>query len=135
MGTAWGDLAGSFSWHPARGGLTVPMMAGFSRRRKQLLEAELARLATELPPLGIRRLYVTGDLARGPVGPESELEVVAVQDTDEPYHRRPDFFVSHVRPRTGTRFHVFTPEEFEALSGEDPVLRVALAYGELVFDS
>jgi hypothetical protein len=109
------------------------MMVGFSRRRRQLLEAELQRLAQELPPLGIEKLYLTGSLAQGKVGPETELEVVAVQRTDELFHRRPDFFVSHLRPRIGTRFFVYTPEEFTQLSGTDPVLRQALASGELIF--
>lgn len=110
----------------------MPMMIGFSRQRRQLLEAELQRLVAELPPLGVRRMYLTGELARGAAGPETELELVLVQDTDEPFHRRPDFFVAHVRPRIGTRFLVFTPAEFEELKGADPVLREAVRTGEVV---
>lgn len=108
------------------------MMIGFSRQRRQLLEAELQRLVTELPPLGVRRMYLTGELARGAAGPDTELELVIVQETDERFHRRPDFFVSHVRPRIATRFLVFTPPEFEQLQGEDPVLMAAVQTGEVV---
>ncbi len=107
-------------------------MIGFARHRRQLLEAELQRLTTELPPLGVEAMYLTGEFARGDTGPETALELIIVQATDEPFHRRPDFFVTHVRPRIETRFIVYTPQEFERLSPEDPVLRAALESGEQV---
>jgi len=106
------------------------MMFGFAEHRRGLLEAELVRMVEELPKLGVRRLYVAGDLAARRVGAASELELVVVFETPEPYRRRPDFFVDHLRPRVGTRFHVYTPEEFEALAGRDPLLVETLALGE-----
>ena len=111
----------------------MPMMFGFSEQRRRLLDEEVERLAAELPPLGVERLYVTGDLARGRVGPASELDLVLVQRTEEPFHRRPDFFVTHLRPRVAIRFTVYTPEEFSELAGDDPVLLDALRSGEAVF--
>ena len=65
--------------------------------------------------------------------PRRRWELVIVHPTDEPYHRRPDFFVDHLRPRLDTRFHVYTPEEFEQLADRDPVLRRAVALGEPVY--
>ena len=81
---------------------------------------------------GARRVYLTGDLAVGRVGPETALELVIVQATVEPFHRRPDFWVTHLRPRVATRFIVYTPEEFESLEAEDPLLRLAVYQGELI---
>ena len=108
------------------------MMFGFSEQRRQLLRAELQRMAAEMPEFGALRAYLTGAFALGQTEPDTELELVVVQATDGPFHRRPDFWVSHLRPRVGTRFLVYTPEEFERLEEIDPVLRVALRDGEPV---
>ncbi len=105
----------------------MAVMIGFAERRRELLEAELQRMAGELPTLGVERSYLTGDVARGEVEVGSALELVLVRETDEPFRRRADFFVSHLQPRVATHFWVYTPEEFEELAERDPVLRRALA--------
>ncbi len=110
----------------------MPMMFGFSRQRRQLLEAEAQRFAAEAYGYGALRAYLVGELAAGAIGPETELELVIIQETDEPFHRRADFWVSHLRPRVGTRFLVYTPEELEALEQVDPVLREAHRIGERI---
>jgi len=106
------------------------MMIGFADHRRALLEAELARFVEELPALGVDRLYVTGDLARDDVRSDTPLEIVIVHATEEPFRRRPDFFVDHLRPRLQTQFLVYTPEEFAELYDADPVLTRAAALAE-----
>ncbi len=108
----------------------MPIMIGFARQRQQMIEAEIARMAKELPALGVLRAWVSGDFARGDVAPEMPLELVVVHHTEQPGHRRSDFFVDHLRPRLDTRFAVYTPEEAEALEGIDPVLVAADRLGE-----
>ena len=108
------------------------MMFGFSQRRRQLLRGELERIGPELSPLGAMRAYLVGALALGEARPDTELELVLVQATDEPFHRRADFWVEHLRPRVGTRFLVYTPEEFDALEQVDPILRAARRIGQVV---
>jgi len=110
----------------------MPMMFGFAQQRRRLLETELERIAAEVPPFGALRMYAVGDLAAGTVRPETELELVIVQITDAPYHRRADFWVTHLRPRLGVRFLIYTPEEFEALAEVDPVLRDAQLAGRVI---
>ena len=110
----------------------MPMMFGFALQRRQLLEAELQRILSDLSLFGARRVYLTGDLVAGRVGPETALDLVIVQATAEPFHRRPDFWVTHLRPRVATRFIVYTPEEFEGLESEDPLLRWAIDRGDMI---
>ena len=111
----------------------MPMMFGFARQRRQLLEAELERFTSEMPPFGAYRAYLIGDVAKGNIQPDTELDLVLVQDTNEPFHRRADFWVTHLRPSVGTRFLVYTPDEFEELSDSDPLLIETQAYGEVIF--
>ena len=110
------------------------MMFGFSRQRRLLLEAELERYTMEMPPLGAQRGYLIGDVAKGKVRPDTDLDLVLIQETREPFHRRADFWVTHLRPTVGTRFLVYTPEEFEELADSDPLLVETKAYGEVLFD-
>ena len=105
----------------------MAVMIGFAERRRELLEAELQRMAAELPMLGVERSYLTGDLAAGEVEVGSALDLVLVRETEEPFRRRADFFASHLQPQVATRFWVYTPDEFESLAEDDPVLRRALA--------
>ena len=108
----------------------MPIMIGFARQRQELIEAEIARMAEELPRLGVLRAWVTGEFARGRVRPDTPLDLVIVRETTQPAHRRSDFFVDHLRPRLDTRFAVYTPEEAETLKGTDPVLLEAVRLGE-----
>jgi hypothetical protein len=110
----------------------MPMMFGFADQRRQLLAAELERIMVDMRVFGALRMYVTGDYGAGCVKADTELELVIVQITDAPFHRRPDFWVTHLRPRLGTRFIVYTPEEFETHSGSDLVLMEAERIGEVV---
>ena len=110
----------------------MPMMFGFSGQRRQLLDAEARRFTDEAYGFGALRAYLVGDLAAGRVGPETELEIVVIQETDEPFHRRADFWVAHIRPRVGMRFLVYTPEEFEAFEEDDALLLEAIRLDEVL---
>ena len=108
----------------------MPMMFGFAAQRQRQLEEEFIRMSAEMARLGVERFVLAGDLARDTVGRNTELEIVVVRPMDETPPRRSDFFVSHLRPTIGTRFHVFTPDEFELAAGSHPLLREALSLNE-----
>ena len=111
----------------------APIMFGFASQRKKMLEAELARFIEEMRQLGMTRMWIIGGLATGEVEVDSGLELVLVQETDEPWQRRADFWNIHLRPRVGTQFYVFTPEEFEQSAEDDPLLRQITYEGEQVY--
>ena len=110
----------------------MPMMFGFSDHRRQLLEAEARRFSQEGPPYGAMAAWIVGEFAGGRVDPETELELVIVQETDEPFQRRGEFWESHLRPRVGTRYLVYTPEEVDECAESDPLLQQAMTTGEAI---
>ena len=111
-----------------------PMMFGFGRQRRMILEAEMQRYVEEMPQLGMTRLILIGDLVSGePTKPDATLELIVVQETEEPFHRRPDFWVTHLRPAVGTTFHVYTESEFLELAESDPLLIRAQQFGDQLF--
>ena len=107
-------------------------MFGFGTQRRALLMAELERIADELPSLGSRGTLLLTDLGANTVAPDAELELLLIQETDEPFHRRADFWVTHLRPRVGIHFFVYTPAEFEQLGDQDPVIREATQHGTVI---
>jgi len=98
------------------------MVFGFATHRRQQLEAEFLRIAGSMRQLGAERFWLAGDLANNSVGPASELELLVVHETEQPFHRRSDFFQTHLRPQVGTSFIVYTPDEFLELSERDPLI-------------
>ncbi|MCI0809043.1 MAG: hypothetical protein J4N63_07805 [Chloroflexi bacterium] len=110
----------------------MPMMFGFGGQRKQMLEAELQRFVEEMPQLGMETMYLVGPFARGEVDPGTVLDLVLIQETDQPSHRRADFWTSHLRPRIGVNFFVYTRDEFENPPAPDPLLHDAFNNGERV---
>tara|TARA_Y100000996_G_scaffold170811_1_gene132749 strand:- start:4207 stop:4548 length:342 start_codon:yes stop_codon:yes gene_type:complete len=111
----------------------MPFMIGFAENRRNMLQAELMRFLDELPPLGVQQIFVIGDFALSHVGIETALELLIIQETDEPFHRRSDFFVDHLRPRIETRFYVYTPDEFDQLKDVDPFLVRHINQSEAVY--
>ncbi len=100
----------------------MPMVFGFATHRQQQLEAEFLRIAGSMRQLGAERFWLAGDLAMDRVRPDSELELLVVHETEQPFQRRSDFFQTHLRPQVGTRFIVYTPDEFLELCEQDPLI-------------
>ena len=98
----------------------MPFMIGFAENRRNMLQAELMRFLDELPPLGVQQIFVIGDFALSHVGIETALELLIIQETDEPFHRRPDFFVD-------------PPDEFDQLKDIDPFLVRHINQSEAVY--
>jgi predicted nucleotidyltransferase len=113
----------------------VAFRLGFAEHRRQLLQQELERIADELPTLGILKAIVTGDLATGQVGPESNLELLIVQETEAPFAARIDFFFNHLKPRIGLNVLVYTPEEFAIMEQTSPFLRSSLRQGAVIYEA
>ena len=109
------------------------MIFGFGEHRRQLLESEVERIRAELPILGIERAYLIGDFAKGLVKPTTGLEFLVVHNTDAPYISRADFFTSHILPRAGCTWYVYTAKEFETLSSQDGPVARAMNYGEEIY--
>lgn len=110
----------------------MPMVFGFALQRRKLLEAEFLRIAGEMRQLGVDRFWLAGDLAEGRVESDSELELLVIREMDVPWRNRADFFSTHLRPRVGTAFWVYTPEEFERCGETDPLIRRTIALGDPV---
>ena len=108
-------------------------MYGFGPQRRQMLDAELQRLIDEMPQLGMISMFLVGPFVRGEVGPGTALDLVVIQETAELVHRRSDFWTTHLRPRIGINFYIYTSDEFENSLGGDLILNDIANNGERVY--
>ena len=111
----------------------MPMMFGFGAQRRQMLETELKRFLDEMPRLGMETMFLVGPFAQGKIGPGTVLDLVLVQETDDPVHWRADFWTTHLRPQVGVNFYVYTRSEIENPLFPDRLLHEAFNNGERVY--
>jgi predicted nucleotidyltransferase len=104
-----------------------------ARRRRQL-EAELGRTVAALPRLGVQRAIVFGSAARGDVRGQSDLDLILIADSREPFSERCARFYGELEPAVGLDLLVYTPQEFEELRAR-PFLARALAGSRIVYEA
>lgn len=63
---------------------------------------------------GAVRVFVFGSLARGEAMVDSDLDLVAIVDTDLPYHERGVPLLQGAEPTVPVDLLVLTPQEFDA---------------------
>ena len=112
----------------------MPVRIGFAEYRSQLLRQELERVLEELPGLGALKVILLGDVLTGDVHPSSILELIIVQETDETYLDRIDFFLSHLRPTVGIDISVYTPDEFMDIEERNILVSKALKNEGLLYE-
>ncbi len=113
---------------------TVVRWAGGERRRAWL-KAELRWILAELPRLGVTKAILFGSLASGNVGETSDLDLILIVPSGEPFTRRLDRFYQALASSVGLDLFVYTPEEFSAMAEVNPFVRSALARGKVVYEA
>jgi predicted nucleotidyltransferase len=98
--------------------------------RKALLDAAVTRLRSALPGIaGARVAIVFGSYASGTVGPESDLDIMLIRETDEPPLRRANDLYADLQLGVPFDVVVYTPVEFERLRNERPFVAQAAEHG------
>ncbi len=93
--------------------------------RAALLREEVERLVQGLIALGAKKVYQFGSLTRRPPDLFTDVDLLAILDTEEPFVERLPRIYMALRPRVAADILVYTPEEFEEMR-ERPFLRHAL---------
>lgn len=100
-------------------------------RLQRVLEQIVERLASTDVQLAV----LFGSLARGEVGACSDIDLLVVRPTDERFVRRADDLASLFDAPVGLDILVYTPEEFEGLKSENPLIREACATGKVIYEA
>lgn len=99
--------------------------------RGALLEEEATRITGLLVERGAILVVAFGSFGRGDVGPVSDLDMIAVMESDLPFIKRLDRLYGEIVPRVGLDLLVYTPAEFEDMR-ERSFVRRALSEGRIL---
>ena len=110
----------------------MPMRVGFRQHRLKGLQEELDRITAALPQLGVTRAILLNPLDLDMVQPDTHLKFALEFDVDWPFVRRMDFFYSHLLPRLGVDFLVYTPNEFLLIESGESSLSKEIRRGRVV---
>lgn len=111
-----------------------PRGGGEAAARRARLAAELERFTAVLVSERARLVVVFGSFARDTVGPRSDLDVLVVLDTDEPFVARLARLYDLLAPRVALDLVAYTPAEFAAIR-DRPFIRKALDEGVVVHET
>jgi len=112
----------------------MPVTFGIDSERKAKLEAELARALALLPKYDVERAYLVGSLATGGVRRTSDIDLIVVQETAVKFVNRLNDFLVELAPRVGFDLLVYTPAEFEDMTGRPGFVASAVKRGRLVYE-
>ncbi|HWQ28108.1 MAG TPA: nucleotidyltransferase domain-containing protein [Dehalococcoidia bacterium] len=102
--------------------------------RAARLDAELARLVSELRAMGATLIVLFGSYAAGRRDLFTDLDLLVVMESDEPFVHRTARLYRRLHPQVATDLLVYTPEEFEEMR-ERPLVRHALATGKVLHEA
>ena len=107
-----------------------------SQKRKELLDAELARYVRLLTEHGNpEKVILFGTLAEGRVHEWSDIDLVVVEQTHLPFLQRLRKVRKLLRPEVGVDIMVYTPGEFDRLCAERPFFREEIiGKGRVVYE-
>tara|TARA_B100002019_G_C21098425_1_gene512259 strand:- start:46 stop:402 length:357 start_codon:yes stop_codon:yes gene_type:complete len=111
----------------------VPIVFGFSNHRKNCLENELSKFSNESKQLGAKSLAIFGDFALNQITPDTSLDLLIIQETEEKFINRDEFWITHLRPSVHIRFFVYTPDEYKQLSGDNYAINNIKNSMEIIF--
>lgn len=105
-----------------------------ARNRRRELERELGRIVSRCRELGYEKVILFGSLARGDVGPWSDIDLILVKETEKRFLDRLEEFYSLVLPDVSVDALVYTPDEFARLARERAFVKRALREGVVLYD-
>lgn len=95
--------------------------------RAAKLQAEVQRLTKALVSLGAMKVILFGSLARGRADLFTDIDLLVVMNSDEPFVERVARLYKGVAPEIATDLLVYTPEEFHRMK-EQPSIQKATCW-------
>lgn len=103
-----------------------------TEERQIKLRAELDRILPMLVEAGATLVVAFGSFARGEIGGASDLDLIAVMESDLPFIKRLERLYLELSPKVGLDLLVYTSEEFEIMKQREFVRR-ALIEGKVLY--
>ncbi|MGE5553393.1 MAG: nucleotidyltransferase domain-containing protein [Betaproteobacteria bacterium] len=106
-----------------------------SDSRKSELDSALRAFLSRVAETDVRLVILFGSLARGDVGPDSDLDLVVIRDSAEPFLRRGEDLLRLLPPGTPVDLLVYTPEEWQNLIASNSFFKAVQEEGIVVYEA
>jgi len=100
---------------------------------QDVLEKELNRLTERLIDLGAEKIILFGSYARGRCDALTDLDLIVVMESGEPFVRRAALVYGALVPRVAADILVYTPGEWREVK-ERPFIKKALGEGRILYE-
>ncbi|HEX6972658.1 MAG TPA: nucleotidyltransferase domain-containing protein [Limnochordia bacterium] len=104
-----------------------------SPERSRQLHDHLAAVVRALAGTDVQKAIVFGSFARGDVGRASDIDLVLIRETGQPFLRRADDLYARLPAGVAMDLLVYTPQEWEQL--DTPFLRRVRREGRVVYEA
>ncbi|HLS89930.1 MAG TPA: nucleotidyltransferase domain-containing protein [Limnochordia bacterium] len=105
-----------------------------TKARAQKLNAALAQFVALLPHTNVQKVILFGSHARQSIHSRSDIDLIVIRPTSEPFVRRADDLIQLMPPGTPVDILVYTPEEWVQLSKSRDFHRTAQREGKVIYD-
>ena len=102
--------------------------------RAEKLDAALRHFVALLPRTDVQKVILFGSHARGSLHSRSDLDLIVIRKTTQPFVRRADDLIDLFPPGTPVDLLVYTPEEWEQLRTGRDIHRRAHEEGVVIYD-
>jgi len=108
---------------------------GLKKKRKKILEAELKRIKSQIPGLGVQKVILFGSLATGKVEKSSDIDLIIVKRSGKKFLDRADEFYEKLDPKVSLDIMVYTPKEFEKMGQTNTFIKRAIQEGKILYET
>jgi len=103
--------------------------------RRRALEGALAAVVAQLRDLGARKVILFGSLARGEVGAQSDLDLIAILPSTHSGHEWMRRIYAEVDRKVACDILAYTEAEFQEVLAYSRFLRYAVREGKVVYEA
>ena len=82
-----------------------------------------------------RRIVLFGSMAEDHAGPDSDIDLAIIKDTDRPFYRRAADVRKLLRSKIPLDVFVFTPSEYDLAKKTNPLVAEIDRTGKVIYDN